>query len=410
MEERMQNASQNPPGVSTKRSLAAIIVATAIVLASAAMAVSAAQAQTFTVLYTFTNEAQGWQPDAAPILDAAGNLYGTTQYGGTEGGYGTIYKLDTAGHESVLYSFAGEPDGEDPVTGLTADRSGNLYGTTLYGGTAGGYGTVFKFSHSGQLTLPHSFASNPDGSDPRGSLIGDPQGNGYGTTQYGGSAGGYGTLFEQHADGQFSILYSFAGTPNGEDPEAPLIRDPAGNLYGTTVFGGTGGGYGTVFKLDKTGNLTLLHSFSGTPDGEDPYAGLAADSAGNGYGTTKYGGAAGGYGTVFKIDRTGHFSLLHSFAGTPDGENPVASVVADPAGNIYGTTYYGGTNGYGTVFEIDTTGKFTILHNFDASPDGANPLGGLVRDAAGNLYGTTSDGGDLSCGFFGCGVVFEVTP
>ena len=153
----------------------------------------------------------------------------------------------------------------------------------------------------------------------------------------------------------------------------------------------------------------MLHSFAGTPDGENPYAGLAADSAGNGYGTTKYGGTAGGFGTVFKIDRTGKFSLVHSFAGTPDGENPLAGLVVDPAGNIYGTTYYGGTYGYGTVFEIDTTGKLTVLHNFDASPTVANPLGGLTRDAAWQSlrHHQRSDGRrDLSCGFFGCGVVF----
>jgi uncharacterized repeat protein (TIGR03803 family) len=406
----MQRAGKNPTKLSTTQSIASGIRGYAIALIFAAMAIAPAQAQTFTVLYTFTNEAQGWQPDAAPILDTAGNLYGTTQYGGTAGGFGSVFRLDTKGNEDVLYSFAGEPDGEDPVTGLVADRSGNLYGTTLYGGTAGGYGTAFKLSHTGKLTLLHSFASNPDGADPRCTLIGDPQGNGYGTTQYGGTNGGYGTVFEQNADGQFTTLYSFSGTPDGESPEAGLIRDPGNNLYGTTVYGGTAGGYGTIFKLDKVGKLTLLHSFAGTPDGENPYAGLAADSAGNGYGTTKYGGTAGGFGTVFKLDRTGEFSLLHSFAGTPDGENPVAGVVADPAGNIYGTTYYGGTFGYGTVFEIDTTGKLTVLHSFNGSSDGANPMGGLTRDAAGNLYGTASGGGDLNCGFSGCGTVFKVTP
>jgi uncharacterized repeat protein (TIGR03803 family) len=212
------------------------------------------------------------------------------------------------------------------------------------------------------------------------------------------------------AEGNETLLHSFAGTPDGEGPEAGLVRDAEGNLYGTTVYGGTAGGYGTVFKLNRTGQFSLLHSFAGTPDGENPYAGLAGDSAGNGYGTTKYGGTAGGYGTVFKLSRTGQFSLLHSFAGTPDGENPLAAVVADPAGNIYGTTYYGGTLGYGTVFEIDTTGKLTVLHSFNGSSDGANPLGGLTRDAAGNLYGATSGGGDLSCGFGGCGSVFVVTP
>jgi uncharacterized repeat protein (TIGR03803 family) len=383
-------------------------LAGAVVLMSAA--IPSAQAQTFTVLYTFTDTTQGWQPDAAPILDVAGNLYGTTQYGGTAGGFGTVFKLDTKGNEEVLYSFAGEPDGEDPVAGLLRDRSGNLYGTTIYGGTAGGYGTAFELTPSGKLILLHSFASNPDGADPYSNLVGDPNGNGYGTTRYGGAAGGYGTIFKVGAGRAETVLYSFAGTPDGEDPQASLVRDSAGNLYGTTIYGGTAGGYGTVFKLDKAGKLTLLHSFAGTPDGENPYAGLVADSAGNGYGTTKYGGTAGGYGTVFKIDRTGKFSLLHSFAGTPDGENPLAGVVLDPAGNIYGTTYYGGSFGYGTVFEIDTAGKFTVLHSFNNAPDGANPMGGLTRDAAGTLYGTTSDGGDLSCGFSGCGTVFEVTP
>jgi uncharacterized repeat protein (TIGR03803 family) len=402
----MRNAGQHQHRASRMPSLAAL--ASAVVLVSAAMVVHA-QAQTFTVLYTFTNTAQGWQPEAAPILDSSGNLYGTTLFGGTAGGFGTVFRLDTKGNESVLYSFSGTPDGEDPDGSLVADRSGNLYGNSLYGGTAGGYGTAFKLDHSGKLTLLHSFASNPDGADPHGSLIGDPQGNGYGTTQYGGAAGGFGTVFKVNATGE-AVLYSFAGTPDGENPEAGLIRDRAGNLYGTTVYGGTGGGFGTVFKLDPTGKLTLLHSFAGTPDGENPYAGLVGDSAGNGYGTTKYGGAAGGFGTVFKLDRTGKFTLLHSFAGTPDGENPVAGLVTDPAGNIYGTTFYGGTFGYGSVFEIDTTGKFTVLHSFNDSPDGANPMGGLTRDAAGNLYGTTSDGGDLSCGFSGCGTVFKVTP
>jgi uncharacterized repeat protein (TIGR03803 family) len=397
----MPIAIQTQPKVAKMLLLAAT---TAVLLAS-----PAAFAQTFTVFYTFTNTAQGWQPEAAPILDSLGNLYGTTQYGGTAGGYGTVYKLDTKDNEEVLYSFSGTPDGEDPVAGLVADRAGNLYGTTLYGGIAGGYGTVFELDKSG-LTLLHSFASNPDGADPYSALIGSPGGNGYGTTRYGGAAGGFGTVFEQNVQGQSTVLYSFSGTPDGEDPQSSLIRDKAGNLYGTTIYGGTAGGYGTVFKLDQAGKLTLLHSFAGTPDGENPYAGLAADSAGNGYGTTKYGGTAGGFGTVFKLDRTGKFSLLHSFSGTPDGENPLSSVVVDPTGNIYGTTFYGGTFGYGSVFEIDTTGQLTILHSFNNSPDGANPLGGLTRDAAGNLYGTTSDGGDLSCGFSGCGTVFKLTP
>jgi uncharacterized repeat protein (TIGR03803 family) len=366
----------------------------------------AAPAQTFTVLYTFTESTQGQQPDAGLIRDAAGNLYGTTQYGGTAGGFGTVFKIDTSGNETVLYSFPGTPGGEDPDAGLIADPQGNLYGSTIYGGTNGGYGTIFRLSKNGQVTLLHSFASNPDGADPYGTLIADPQGNGYGTTRYGGAAGGYGTVFKLSQTGQLTLLHSFSGTPDGENPEAGLIRDPAGNVYGTTVFGGTEGGFGTVFRVTPAGNLTLLHSFAGTPDGEDPYAGLAADSSRNGYGTTRYGGTAGGYGTVFKISRGGQFSLVYSFSGTPDGENPMSGLVVDSQGNIYGTTYYGGMLGYGSVFKLNTSGQISILHSFNFSPDGGNPTGTLILDSDGNLYGTTTDGGDPICG---CGTVFKIT-
>lgn len=383
----------------------------AVLFAWVVVATSAAHAQTFTVLYTFIDTTQGEQPDAGLIADPAGNLYGTTQYGGTAGGFGAILKLDTSGNETVLYSFSGTPDGEDPYAGLVADRAGNLYGSTLYGGTNGGFGTLFRLSQTGKLTLLHSFASNPDGADPYGTLVGDQEGNGYGTTRFGGNAGGYGTVFRLHPNGKLNLVHSFSGTPDGEDPEAGLIIDTAGNVYGTTVYGGIAGGFGTVFKINhNTGALTLLHSFSGTPDGENPYAGLTVDSAGNGYGTTKYGGNSGGYGTVFKIDRAGKFTYLHSFAGNPDGVNPMGPVTVDRQGNVYGTTYYGGTFGYGSVFKIDTAGTLTILHSFNFSPDGAYPTGALLLDSAGNLYGTASQGGDANCGFFGCGTVFKITP
>jgi uncharacterized repeat protein (TIGR03803 family) len=382
----------------------------AIAFVPALFAIGSAQAQTFTVLYTFTSTADGEQPDAPLIQDAAGNLYGTTQYGGAKGGFGTVFKLDTTGKEHVLRSFAGTPDAQDPYSGLTRDKAGNLYGTTLYGGTQGGFGTVFKLHPGGKESILHSFAGTPDGEDPRSVLVRDATGNLYGTTQYGGTNGGYGTVFELDAKGKLTLLHSFAGTPGGEDPYAGLLRDKAGNLYGTTMFGGTGGGFGTVFKLDAKGKLTLLHSFSGTPDGVNPLAGLLRDGAGNLYGTTEYGGTNGGYGTVFKLSAKGKLTLLHSFAGTPDGQNPYSRLIRDPAGNLYGTTFYGGTLGYGSVFMLDPAGKLTILHSFNDSPDGAHPIAGLILDKAGNLYGTTSDGGDLSCGFSGCGTVFKVTP
>lgn len=252
-----------------------------------AVTMHSAHAQTFTVLYTFTNTAQGEQPDAGLIADSDGNLYGTTQYGGTNGGFGTIFRLAPNGKETVLYSFSGTPDGEDPYAGLVADSSGNLCGSTLYGGTNGGFGTLFQLNKAGKLTLLHSFASNPDGADPYGTLVCDSAGNGYGTTRFGGMAGGYGTVFKLDHNGKGTLLHSFHGTPDGEDPEAGLIIDSAGNLYGTTIYGGEAGGYGTVFRVNsQTGKLNLVHSFAGTPDGEDPYAQLAWDSAGNIYGTT----------------------------------------------------------------------------------------------------------------------------
>jgi uncharacterized repeat protein (TIGR03803 family) len=382
----------------------------ALMLVLAGIATESAQAQTFTVLYTFTNTVNGEQPDASLILDPAGNLYGTTQNGGTKGGFGTVFKLNSAGEESVHLSFSGTPDAEDPYAGLVRDRAGNFYGTTIYGGTGGGFGAVFKLDTTGKETILYSFAGTPDGEDPRCTLVLGATGSFYGTTQYGGTNGGFGTVFRLDAQGKLTLLHSFAGTPDGENPLAGLVRDAAGNLYGTTQYGGTNGGFGTVFKLDAKGDLTLLHSFAGTPDGENPLAGLTRDAVGNLYGTTHYGGTNGGFGTVFKLDATDNLTLLHSFAGTPDGENPYSSLVRDAAGNLYGTTFFGGDFGNGTVFKLDPTGTLIVLHSFNASPDGANPIGGLTLDKTGNLYGTTSDGGDLNCGFFGCGTVFKVTP
>jgi uncharacterized repeat protein (TIGR03803 family) len=367
-------------------------------------------AQTFTVLYTFTNTGDGFQPDAGLFRDSVGNLYGTTQYGGTAGGYGTVFQLDPHGNESVFYSFAGTPDAEDPYAALVRDKDDTFYGTSIYGGAAGGYGTVFSLDSTGEETVLHSFASNPDGADPYGGLIRDADGTLYGTTVFGGAAGGYGTVFELDKAGKLTLLHSFAGTPDGEDPYGGLVRDADGNLYGTSVYGGTAGGYGTVFKLNKAGKFTLLHSFSGTPDGVNPHSALIRDNKGDLFGTTEYGGNAGGYGTVFEITAAGKLKLLHSFAGMPDGSNPYASLVRDTAGNLYGTTFYGGVNGYGSVFELSKSGKLSVLHSFNYSPDGGHPVGGLIIDQAGNLYGTTSAGGDTSCGFSGCGTVFEVAP
>ena len=199
------------------------------------------------------------------------------------------------------------------------------------------------------------------------------------------------------------VIYSFAGGSDGADPLAGLVRDAASNLYGTTYAGGDYGS-GTVFKLDTTGKEAVLHSFSGGPDGGYPYAGLILDAAGNLYGTADSGGSSGG-GIVFKISSAGKETVLHSFKGGKDGEYPYASVIRDAVGNLYGTTYGGGASGWGTVFEIDPTGKETVLYSFAGAADGASPEGGLVQDTAGHLYGTTKYGGAL-----GAGTVFELSP
>jgi uncharacterized repeat protein (TIGR03803 family) len=206
----------------------------------------------------------------------------------------------------------------------------------------------------------------------------------------------------------YSVLYSFKGGTDGANPFGGLLRDSGGNLYGTTIYGGTGGcndgfgdlGCGTVFKLDTSGNETVLHSFTGTPDGEYPYAGLVRDSSGNLYGTTESGGVGSctgfgaGCGTAFKLDTSGNETVLHSFTGTPDGEYPAAGLVRDSSGNLYGTTIQGGSNPgpytSGTVFKIDAGGNETVLHSFTGHPsDGASPFAELMLDSVGNLYGTT---------------------
>jgi uncharacterized repeat protein (TIGR03803 family) len=402
-----------------------------------------ASAQTLTTLYSFpAAPGDGGGLFGGLIADAAGNLYGTTFGGGSGNGYGTIFKLTPTGVETVLHSFTGD-DGAGPADRLIADAAGNLYGTTKYGGL--NYGTVFKLTLNPDGTYSHtvlySFTGYPnDGGAPDG-LITDAAGNLYGTTTAGGpsACGGFGcgTVFRltPNLDGTYteSVLHSFVGTgdwyggPDGQYPYSGLIADEAGNLYGTTFYGGGSGcggyGCGTVFKLtaklDGTYSESVLYSFTGGRDGAAPAAGLLADGADNFYGTTSAGGDAracpAGCGTVFKLsanlDGTYTENVLFSFAGGSDGQTPAASLITDAVGNLYGTTYWGGLFvggcgfGCGTVFALRPTGTLTVLHRFSLS-DGANPSAPLMADAAGNLYGTTRLGG--SNNYWG-GTVFEQT-
>jgi len=394
------------------------------------------------VLYSFkANGTDGTAPVANLIFDAAGNLYGTTGAGGANN-EGTVFELKHGTwEETVLHSFTGEPDGWGPSAGLIFDAAGNLYGTTAGGGAGacnGGCGIVFELSPGvgggWTETVLYSFCSDrecADGDSPRAGLIFDPAGNLYGTTFGAGGIDSGGTVFEltPGVGGTWTetVLYSFdRSARDGTDPSAGLIFDTAGNLYGTTSLFGHKPccDAGTAFELTPGAggwSETLLYSFrlDDYNSGDEPYAGLIFDASGNLYGTTYMGGAyrkpcgGAGCGTVFQLTpRAGggwKQTELHSFGKDKDGEAPQAGVVRDSAGNLYGTTLDGGAYGYGTVFKLtpETNGKWTekVLHSFGKDKDGASPYAGLIFDADGNLYGTTSQGGTDNSG-----TVFEITP
>jgi uncharacterized repeat protein (TIGR03803 family) len=312
---------------------------------------------TETVLYDFHLRPDAMLPSFGLFRDAAGDLYGATEQGGMYGpnnGYGAVFKLDAAGNETVLHSFGNGKDGNGPACVLIQDAKGNLYGTTAGGGKHG-LGTVFRISATGQETVLHHF-SGADGAVPTAGLIRDAQGNLFGTTSTGG-AYGYGTVFKLAADGTETVSYNFCSAQNctdGRNPNAGLIQDLSGNLLGTTIGGGAHG-QGTVFKLTKSGKEVVLHSFgAGQRDGRWPWAGLIRDGAGDLYGTTFVGGAYG-RGTVFRLDRTGKETVLHSFCAEPncvDGNQPAfASLTRDRAGNLYGIAGLGAYQ-LGVVFKL----------------------------------------------------------
>jgi uncharacterized repeat protein (TIGR03803 family) len=366
-----------------------------------------AEAQTYTVLHNFAGlPGDGANPGFGRLLgDSRGNLYGTTAHGGLSND-GVVFRLDSTGHETVLHSFAGSPaDGSNPNSDLFPDSAGNLHGTAQFGG-ASNNGVLYKLDPTGKVIILYSFAGYPaDGSQPAGGLVRDVAGNLYGTTEIGGAANG-GVAFKLDPAGKETLLHSFAGGPaDGWHANGFLIRDFAGNFYGTTLNGGASNN-GAVFKLEPTGKATVLYSFSGEPGGGGaaPFGGgLVRDFAGSLYGTALDSGPSNG-GAIFKLDPTGHYTVLHSFAGAPsDGANPSGSLVRDLAGNLYGTTVQGGASNLGVVFKLDSTGKVTILHSFGGL-DGINPNGGLLS-FAGSLYGTTVGGGTS-----GFGVVFRLGP
>ena len=284
-----------------------------------------------------------------------------------------------------LASFNGTNGGATPSGGLVEDSSGNLFGTTEGGGTSGA-GTVFEWvKSSGTISVLANF-NGTNGANPYGGLIEDSSGNLFGTTEGGGTSGA-GTVFEWvKSSGTISVLANFNGT-NGANPYGGLIEDSSGNLFGTTYEGGTSSA-GTVFEWVKSsGMISVLANFNGT-NGSNPYAGLIEDSSGDLFGTTEFGGPSFA-GSVFEwVKSSGTISVLANFNGT-NGELPYAGLIEDSSGNLFGTTANGGANGGGTVFEwVKSSGTISVLANFNGT-NGANPYGGLIEDSSGNLFGTT---------------------
>jgi uncharacterized repeat protein (TIGR03803 family) len=409
------------------------------VLALAGLAVKPAQAETYTykLLHRF-NHTDGAGPHAALSLDGAGNLYGTTAYGGTvagcgNSGCGTAFQLSPDANgtwtETVLSNFGEGNDGAIPETNLVFDAAGHLYGTTTYGGVRG-HGTVFQLTPGANGTwienVIYSFRGKGNGIYPYAGLVFDGAGNLYGTTAYGGANNTAGTVFQlapsPNDTWTETVIHSFGGDGAGSQPRCILALDGAGNLYGATGLGGAHG-TGGVFELapgtNGTWTETVLYKFPRNTHGSQT-AGVILDGAGNLYGTTTNGGAHG-RGTVFKLtpgaNNAWTETTLHSFDGK-NGAFPGANLTFDTSGNLYGTTYSGGNvkncspNGCGVVFKLipGANGKWTetVLHSFSGE-DGANPWAGLIFDSAGNLYGTTNSGGNLeACSGQGCGVVFEI--
>lgn len=390
---------------------------------TATATVTVIAALSYSILYSFPSAFE-----TASLVEVKGSFYGTNEM--------VAFKIDASGAFTQLAWLSSSPDG--PISPLILASDENFYGTTSVEGDDG-LGSIFRMDASGKVTNLYSFAYDylgdlTGGAWPWAGLIQGSDGYFYGTTYAGGNISctpngygvpaygpyglgvgwiygtGCGTVFRMDSTGNVTVLYSFSGQADGSFPQAPLIQGSDGNFYGTTSAGGAYG-YGTVFKMEVSGNsgsVLVLHSFSGA-DGNGPVAGLLQAADGNLYGTTIGGGASSG-GEVFKVDTAGEiFRILHSFSGA-DGEGPVAPLIQGSDGSFYGTTWGGGdptcgppydTYGYpywqpdcGTVFKMDSAGNVTVLHAFEEPPsDGAAPYAGLLFGRDGNLYGTTYFGG-----------------
>ena len=414
---------------------ALVALALPILLAVATGLVQPAQAQTFSVIHNFSGGQDGAAPMAGLTVDQGGNLYGSAARGGNVGacggiGCGIVFRLAKGNSGWVLtplYSFAGGKDGTSPQANVVFAADGSLTSTTYWGGgtcdqNPDGCGTIFKLQPPASAcktslcpwteTVLHQF-NGSDGAGPVGTVIFDPTGNLYGAATAGGFRNG-GTVFELAPSGSARVIYSPYGYPGGG-----VIRDSTGNIYGTAFSGGNG--QGSVYELTPAGAGWIginLYDFANGSDAGYPWAGLIFDQAGNLYGSTTAGGSGNG-GTVFRMTASNGnwiFDTLYSFTGPGDSRfvvGPLGSLVMDSAGSLYGTTFADGAHGLGAVFKLTPSNDswtFTSLHDFTGGSDGAYPYSNLVFDASGNLYGTASQGGTSANCSGGCGVVFEIKP
>ena len=388
-----------------------------------------AQAQgTYSLVHTFSNVPDGAYPNAV-MQDAQGNLYGTTDAGGnpcSTGSCGTIYKIDTSGNETVLFRFTGFTQGAFPKASLVEDAEGNLYGNTQGNGYIDADSVAFKLDTKGNYTVLYDFDTvGGHGCCQDSPLAIAKDGILYGMSPYGGQENcgpqglGCGLLYRLTQSGVNTVIHVFTG-PDGTQPEGGLVVDSDGSLYGTAIIGGKPGcssiegyglGCGTIYKLDPKGKFTVLHTFTGKDDGAAPL-GIIQDSKGNLYGIALSGGNSCvstrfGCGTIFKVDTTGKFSVIYRFTNAIKQPDFQSHLVIDSEGNLYGSNGIGGNNtNIGFIFEVTPNGDFSIIASY---PNDVNPKWGIfpqgiVRDSAGNFYGTMQEGGAD-----GVGTLFQVS-
>jgi len=429
----MRGCYTGPTAHFTAALVAALALATVAPGGAASPAPTPANALSLTVLHNLDGFPDGSFPQSG-VIRQHGNLFGTAPAGGLNtcdggAGCGTIFEVSKSGEYSVLYTFQGGSDGNNPL-GLTQGPDGNFYGTTE--GVNGAAQTLYKLTPTGQKTVLWDFTDNfSSGASPNSAPVFDNAGDLYGAAQYGGdrncgyNGNGCGVIYELDSKGKFHTFHVFKKVKDGIWPATGIVIDSHGAFYGSTAWGGDlrcpkgdPGFCGTVYKLSEDGTYTVLHRFTEKTDGAYPGA-VTVDARGNVYGTTGSGGNTNCYlplgcGTIFKIDASGKFSILFTFTSQEICCGPgYSGLTLDSADNLYGTTPINGASNNGFLFELDTEGNFTDL--FDFPPAGENGDGsavsGVVRDKLGNFYATMQTGGtSQNCASLGCGTIIELSP